>query len=55
MMTSSHQVTVFEAINKIKAEKMTDEELITFEKAIKEEKKQRGIGGRYGGDEHYKS
>ena len=38
MMTSSHQVTVFEAINKIKAEKMTDEELITFEKAIKRRK-----------------
>ena len=55
MGTSDHQITVFEAINKIKAEKMTDEELITFEKAIKEEKKQRGIGGRYGGDEHYKS
>lgn len=55
MMTSSHQITVYEAISKLKAEKMTNHELITFEKAIKEEKKQRGIGGRYGGDEHYKS
>ncbi len=55
MEISEHQITVIEAINKLKAEKMTDDELITFEKAIKEEKKQRGIGGRYGGDEHYNS
>ena len=55
MMTLPHQITVTEAINRIEARQMTDDELLLYEKAIKEIKKKRGIGNRYGGDEHYKS
>jgi hypothetical protein len=55
MINLPHQVTVIEAINKIEAQQMSDEELLLYEQAIKEIKKKRGIGGRYGGDEHYKS
>ena len=55
MMTLPHQITVTEAINKIEARQMTDDELLLYEKAIKEIKKKRGLGGRYGGSEHYTS
>lgn len=55
MTTQEHQITVREAINNIEIQQMTDEELIAYEKAIKEIKKKRGIGGRYGGEEKYNS
>ncbi|MBE7708923.1 MAG: hypothetical protein E7Z93_00575 [Cyanobacteria bacterium SIG32] len=55
MKTLEHQITITEAINSLEAQQMSDQELILYEKAIKEVKKKRGIGGRYGGEEHYKS
>ena len=54
MIQYPHQITITEAINKIEAQQMTDDELDLFEEAIKKIKKKRGIGGRYGGD-RYKS
>jgi len=55
MKNFEHQITITEAVNEIEAKQMTDEELNLFEKAIKEVKKKRGIGTRYGGDEKYKA
>lgn len=55
MQNLMHQITIMEAINKLNAQQMTDDELNLYEKAIKEIKKKKGIGGRYGGDDHYKS
>lgn len=46
---------VIEAVNEIESKQMTNEELILYEKAIKEVKKRRGISGRYGGEEKYNS
>ena len=49
MTTQEHQITVREAINNIEIQQMTDEELISYEKAIKEIKKKEVLEGDMAG------